>query len=116
VINRTGRLSLDAPILSDVPNPHASSRAKKEAPLPGPKGKSAKSRNLAVRLLTAAALLTALTGLLVGLLTLLIVSPLVVVVLTTATLLLTALIALLVLLIGHQLLLGFDAHARHHCR
>jgi hypothetical protein len=40
---------------------------------------------------------------------LLIVSPLVVVVLTAATLLLTALTALLVLLIGHQLLLGFDA-------
>jgi len=53
-------------------------------------------------LLAAAALLTALAGLLVRLLALLVV-PL------AAALPLTALIALLVLLIGHQLLLAFDA-------
>jgi hypothetical protein len=72
--------------------------------------------NLAVRLLpalvTAAALLSALTGLLVRLLTLLVVPALVIAVLTAAALLLTTLSALLVLLIGHQLLLGFDAEGQ----
>jgi hypothetical protein len=53
--------------------------------------------------LLAAPLLTTLTGLLVRLLALLVVS------LATAALLLIALAALLVLLIRHQSLLGFDA-------
>jgi hypothetical protein len=77
--------------------------AKKEGPVAGANYKNlSNDLNLTVLLLTApltaAALLTALAGLLVRLLTLL-------VVLLTA-LLLTALSALLVLLIGHHLLLG----------
>jgi len=84
--------------------------SKKEAPLPGPKKENLQYLNLAVRLFTAllttvltaaAALLTTLARLLVRLLTLL-------VVLLAAALLLAALAGLLVLLIGHQLLLGFD--------
>jgi len=84
--------------------------AKKKAPLPGPKKENLRDLTLAVSLivavlaaalLAAATLLTTLAGLLVRLLTLLVV--------LLAALLLTALAALLVLLIGHQLLLGFDA-------